>query len=501
MHADVEAFCVYIAIFLISSVFSLCLAARCQCKYLSDAGLLLLTGFACGGLFLLFVKTDKRDVLGEVEVEETLSRFSSDALFSFLLPPIIFKSGYEMQGKCFWANIDKIVLLAFLGTLVSSLIVGVLLHAVRNSFGLEDLSMSEALAFGALISATDPVTTLSIFEQLGVDPDLFNLVFGESVLNDAVSIVLFRTFISFTHLTGSVTIADMGLAALSCATIFGGSLVLGVLLAYGASLAFRYARKRTHLLMHGHQLEMLLFLITCYAPFLLAELLGLSGIVTILFTGVTTRRYANESLSEESRHHAESIVGVLAYAAESLIFIELGTCAWLPFHVSWQLVVYVTFVCLIARAAHVYPIGAVLNTYYHCKSVDKGFKRSHMNIVWFSGLRGAIAYALSTQFPGKYSSSISSLTMAITLSTIWILGGATEPLLRCQGITESVKQRYSTDLSTISKHSSVEGEAVPLSDSEITQTVGKVHDAEQPKLPEGGVDDAGNTAPEPTLHL
>eukprot|EP00443_Scrippsiella_acuminata_P032255 CAMPEP_0115331742 /NCGR_PEP_ID=MMETSP0270-20121206/86479_1 /TAXON_ID=71861 /ORGANISM="Scrippsiella trochoidea, Strain CCMP3099" /LENGTH=182 /DNA_ID=CAMNT_0002752557 /DNA_START=63 /DNA_END=608 /DNA_ORIENTATION=- len=182
MTPDAEAFIVYIILFVISSSVSLFVAPRCKCTYLSEAGLLLLVGVVGGGLLALLAQEDKADKFGELEVERELVRFSSETLFYILLPPIIFKSGYDMQGQCFWANIDKIVSLAFLGTSVSAFIVGAGFYSMRTLFGMDDFSMPEALAFGALISATDPVTTLAIFEQLHVDQDLFNVVFGESVL-------------------------------------------------------------------------------------------------------------------------------------------------------------------------------------------------------------------------------------------------------------------------------------------------------------------------------
>lgn len=436
MNIDAEAFIVYMTIFIVFSLVSL-LTARCTCTYMSEAGLLLLTGVVGGGFVKLLVKEDKNDMLGEREVEEQLVRFSSEILFCILLPPIIFKSGYDMQGKAFWANIDKILALAFLGTSLSTFIVGVGLYGMRASFGMVDLSMPEALAFGALISATDPVTTLAIFEQLHVDQDLFNVVFGESVLNDAVSIVLYHTLIKYKDRTDSVSIGDVAFSLGEIAWIFGGSLTVGVLMALGAAVLFKFAQLRTSSMGHGKQLELALFVLACYAPFLLAEALDLSGIVAILFAGVVTRRYASTSLSEETRDRSESIIGVLAYAAEALIFIELGTCAWRPFHASIQLVLFVLLLCMFARAAHVYPIGGLMNL-CHCKAEQQHFKKNHMHMVWFSGLRGAIAYALSTQFPGQYGDNIASLTMAVVLLTIWFMGGATETLLRCLGIAMGV---------------------------------------------------------------
>lgn len=180
MVADSESlaatsYCIYLVLLSISFFFAYCLATRCRsCIYLSEAGMSLLVGFVGGGLLTLLVREDASDRFSEKEVRQSVVGFSSTVLFCVLLPPIIFDSGFRMRGAFFWANIDKIMVLAFLGTFLSSLVVGFLLVAVSGLLpfapdapgGPTTISLPEALSFGALISATDPVTTLAIFEQL-----------------------------------------------------------------------------------------------------------------------------------------------------------------------------------------------------------------------------------------------------------------------------------------------------------------------------------------------
>ena len=87
---------------------------------------------------------------------------------------------------------------AFSGTLISAVVVGSLIYAIGGIFAnVPGLSLSESFAFGALISATDPVSVLAIMKDMGTDKRLFNLVFGESIFNDAVTIVLYRTIMTF----------------------------------------------------------------------------------------------------------------------------------------------------------------------------------------------------------------------------------------------------------------------------------------------------------------
>jgi NhaP-type Na+/H+ or K+/H+ antiporter len=104
-----------------------------------------------------------------------------------LLPPIIFQSGFSLQPKPFFSNFGAIVTFAIIGTFVASVVTGGLVYLGGSMYLMYKLPFVECLMFGALISATDPVTVLSIFQDVGTDVNLYALVFGESVLNDAVS--------------------------------------------------------------------------------------------------------------------------------------------------------------------------------------------------------------------------------------------------------------------------------------------------------------------------
>eukprot|EP00933_Yihiella_yeosuensis_P041553 TRINITY_DN35940_c0_g1_i1.p1 TRINITY_DN35940_c0_g1~~TRINITY_DN35940_c0_g1_i1.p1 ORF type:complete len:603 (+),score=50.27 TRINITY_DN35940_c0_g1_i1:27-1835(+) len=431
----------YLLLLLISFLSSYCLAQKCpKCVWLSEAGLSLAIGFIGGGLLELLVFEDKIDRFSEKEVRDNIVQFSTTFLFCVLLPPIIFDSGFRLRGPFFWANIDKITLLAFAGTFISSIVIAVLLWLGRYILAVpydEDhaFEFSEALTFGALISATDPVTTLAIFEQLHVDPHLFNVVFGESVLNDAVSIVLFHTFVGLqkSEEKGHTLHRLVTQAVFNFLYIFAGSSLVGVLMGCLSSLLFKHVNLRSFTEVHGPKTELAVFLIFCYVPFLLAECAGLSGIVAILFTGVSMKRYTYNNLSDSAKEGVSILIPLVSHVAESMIFIDLGTSAWKTFKASVPLVFWAAFACLVARAAHVYPIGWALNA-SEPRYPRRRFDKQDMHMVWFSGLRGAIAYALSTQFPGDNKRCVMSITMWIVLASVWVMGGATVPVLKLLGI-------------------------------------------------------------------
>jgi NhaP-type Na+/H+ or K+/H+ antiporter len=130
-----------------------------------------------------------------------LSNFDADLFFFVLLPPIIFDAGYTLKKRSFFNNLGSILSYAFIGTLISTLVIGFGLFGLNRVGWLKtvtDPNIYEFLMFASLISATDPVATLNIFSSPSVDapPLLYSLVFGESVLNDAVAIgATFHVFV------------------------------------------------------------------------------------------------------------------------------------------------------------------------------------------------------------------------------------------------------------------------------------------------------------------
>ena len=137
----------------------------------------------------LFVKRGKRGFFSGA-----LLGFDNALFFLGLLPPVIFYSGYELHPQWLFGLFYQIVGFAVVGTFVSAVIVGIVLKiASVCHLAPLDITFAETLTFGALVSATDPVSVIAVFTELRVDPKMFYLVFGESVLNDAVGIVLFKT--------------------------------------------------------------------------------------------------------------------------------------------------------------------------------------------------------------------------------------------------------------------------------------------------------------------
>jgi len=151
----------------------------------------------------------------------------------FLLPPIIFESGYNMNKKFFFKNIGSILLFSFLGTFLS-IFISAALFWVAGYYGIATaFDAKVSMAFGALISATDPVSVLAIFGEMGADINLYSIVFGESIFNDAVAVVVYNIVTEMDWESGdkSSYIDELKSGGIKFLWVFIGSICVGAFIA------------------------------------------------------------------------------------------------------------------------------------------------------------------------------------------------------------------------------------------------------------------------------
>jgi NhaP-type Na+/H+ or K+/H+ antiporter len=295
----------------------------------------------------------------EVDLKALLS-FSPSVFFVALLPPILFNSGLRI-GPLFFRHLVPICLFSVVGTAISALSTAFILKGVIDLglCGNFEPSLIELLCFGSLISSTDPISTLAVFQAKKVDPQLFYLVFGESALNDALAIVLFDSFARFVAKDNDAEAIALGFAEFLVDLFLNsfGSLLLGGLCGLGTAYIFKQLDMRQNRLM-----EISLYLLLVYIPFLLAEVLNLSGIVTILFTGVAANRYVVPNLSSITKVNADMLFRLLAHLAETSIFLELGLSVFgLIGHWNWKFIGWALLATLIGRGLNIIPLSFLFN--------------------------------------------------------------------------------------------------------------------------------------------
>jgi sodium/hydrogen exchanger 8 len=300
-------------------VLGLCLLSAYLIKkyrfyFMPESSAALCVGLVVGGIARLITHSDE---------ELDFLSFSPELFFFLLLPPIIFEAGYTLRRKNFFRNLGTITMYAVVGTLISTFVVGYFTYACARA-GIVDVDATnpmEALLFGALISAVDPVATLSIMgsPELNCDPLLYSLVFGESVLNDAVAIVLFRTFYNYYEEGAELDQSKIPVALFEFLFVTIGSILMGVATGLICSYLFRHTRIRDY-----PKYEISLLFLFAYGAYALAESIELSGIMALFFCGIVLAHYNSYNLSKTSQTTAEEIFAALSTVAESFVFMYMG---------------------------------------------------------------------------------------------------------------------------------------------------------------------------------
>lgn len=321
--------------------------------------------------------------------------FSPTAFFLVLLPPIIFESGYNLHKGNFFQNIGSILVFAIIGTTISALVIGAGVYVLGLAQVAYKLSFVESFAFGSLISAVDPVATVAIFHALDVDPVLNMLVFGESILNDAIAIVLTTSVLQSNGPAMSTYEAVLTGIKQFCSMFFA-SAGIGVIFALISALLLKYVDLRK-----TPSLEFAMMLVFTYAPYVLAEGIHLSGrlfihssieiiiyliffiagIMAILFNGIVMSHYTHFNLSTVTQITMQQTMRTLAFIAETCVFAYLGLALFsFRLHFEPALVIWSLILCLIGRACNIFPLAYLCN-----KFREHQITKHMMFIMWFSG--------------------------------------------------------------------------------------------------------------------
>lgn len=249
-------------------------------------------------------------------------------------------------------------------------------------------------------------------------------------MNDAVAIVLSRTLLGFKYV--EVSAVTVGAAVGLFLKIFIGSLLIGM--AFGFLSAYVY--KHAGLWHHEDSLFVEAAMIATYAwgAYYTAEAFELSGIVAILFCGIVMAKYTRDNLSKEAQTLTARQFKVVALLAETFVFVYLGMAAF-AFPIwngtTWKMIGVSVIACALGRT-HIYLFSFITNMLFR-RSPDSELppiSTTYMHVMWFSGLRGGVAFAISAvgyqhnDFPANDDSlAIMQTTLILAALTIFLMGG------------------------------------------------------------------------------
>jgi sodium/hydrogen exchanger-like protein 3 len=384
---------------------------------------------------LIFVGVVIGVILVHVTDSVHLSPLTPDTFFFYMLPPIILDAGYFMPNRLFFDHLGTILLFAVIGTIFNTLTIGASLWAVGMT-GLYscETPLLDMFLFGSLISAVDPVAVLAVFEEIQVNEILYIVVFGESLLNDAVTVVLYHLFESYTEMgLENIVYQDLlaGLASFFVVAI--GGTVIGVI--WG--LATGFVTKFTN---EVRVIEPIFIFVMAYLAYLNAEIFHMSGILAITFCGITMKNYVEANVSHKSHTTIKYAMKMLSSSSETIIFMFLGVATVSTDHVwnTWFVVLTILF-CSFYRVVGVIIFTAIANHFrlHQLSQVEKF-------VMSYGGLRGAVAFALVLLINPKIvplQPMFMTTTIALVYFTVFFQGITIKPLVKILNVKTAEKRK------------------------------------------------------------
>ncbi|KRX03049.1 hypothetical protein PPERSA_08124 [Pseudocohnilembus persalinus] len=340
-------------------------------------------------------------IFGIVLMEEhNITNFNGSFFFTYILPPIIFAAGYNLKKDKFFKNLSYISIYAVLGTIVNfAVTLGLMILFNKAWFYTIDgdqiiMKDSNILYFASTMCASDAIAAVTLINGEKY-PRLFSIVFGEGLLNDAVSIILFHSVAQIAQ--GDDTSLD-GQQILKMIWSFVTTCILSVLIGFIVGIFVVYLFKKCRMFYHNAVCENVLILMFGYLTYMIAEALGQSGVIAMLTCGLLMSHYLVYNLSPTGVISSGVTLQAIAQVAEAFLFIYLGITFWSYFGPNTYQKTSLSFIGLgfsSVIVARVFCIWATSGLFYIINRKSWKLTAYEISIVWFAGLiRGAVAFAL-----------------------------------------------------------------------------------------------------------
>ena len=338
---------------------------------------------------------------------------TKNLIYTALLPPLLFEAALSIHWAQLRRNLSLIVVLATLGVLLSACVTATGMHYLMH------WQWAGALVFGVLIAATDPVSVIAIFKEAKAHGRLLVLIEAESLLNDGTAAVAFGVFVA---LASGQQLTSIEITAMLLKTIAGG-ILCGAMVALGALLL----AGRTD----DHLVEITFTTVAAYGSFLLADHFGLSGVLATITAGLVVGNFKSlGAISQRGNEAIQAFWEYAAFVANSLVFLLIGmheahqnfAAIWLPATIAIALVT-------LGRAFAIYP-SCLLFSLSSLRVTGK-----HQLVLFWGGLRGALALALALGLPPAVPlrEEIITISCAVVAFSVFVQGLTMAPFLRRMG--------------------------------------------------------------------
>ncbi len=345
--------------------------------------------------------------LRDYEVSLLESIDFSDVLMQGMLSVLLFAGAMHVDLSELRAYRWQVGLLAVVGTVVSTLIVGFALCWFLPLAGIE-LSLIYCLVFGALISPTDPIAVMGILKSAKAPKNLELVISGESLFNDGVGVVVFSMLLGTIALGTPPTVAQAGMLLLHEA---GGGIVYGLVLGY---VTFRLLKS-----IDNYKVEVLLTLAAVLGGYLLATRLHVSGPLAMVIAGLVIGNHGRAlAMSDKTRAHLDMFWELLDEILNTVLFVLIGMEALVIPYASNMLIAAIgaVVITLLARVIAVgLPVAGLKSLF--------ALPRGSWQVLTWGGLRGGISVALALSLPiGPERNVVLALTYAVVVFSILVQG-------------------------------------------------------------------------------
>jgi CPA1 family monovalent cation:H+ antiporter len=356
--------------------------------------------------------------------------FDPQFILVLVLPPILYQAALLTSWRDFRANIRPIGLLAVGLVIATTLAIGAALK-----FVVPDIPWAAAFVLGAIVSPPDAVAATAILTRLNVPRRVVTILEGESLVNDASGLVLYK-FAVAAVMTGAFSLREASFEFVGVAI---GGVIIGILMGRIFIVVHRY--------LGDVFIEVLMTLAVPYITYILAESLHVSGVLAVVAAGLVRGRYAPEIVSAEMRIIARSVWNLLVFLLNSLVFILIGLqlsgiVGRLAGYSAGDLMLYATLVSIVAiavRFAWIYPatwLPRMVSA--RLRERDPAPTEQELFIMSWCGMRGIVSLAAAlalplaleggAPFPGR--DLIVFLTFVVIAVTLVVQGLTLGPLIR-----------------------------------------------------------------------
>ncbi|MFW6359877.1 MAG: Na+/H+ antiporter [Chroococcales cyanobacterium] len=360
-------------------------------------------------------------------VDIRLVNLSPELILEIFLPPLLFEAAWNIRWRSLKDNLLPVSLFAIVGVIISVIGIAYPLSYFTN------LSLPTALLVGASLSATDPVSVVALFRELGAGKRLTILMEGESLFNDGVAVVAFSLLVAI----------PLGVQEFSATnTILQFFIFVGVGIGIGSVIGFgiSFLTQRFDLPL----VEQSLTLVSAYGTYLITEELGGSGVIGVVTVGIILGNFGSRiGMNPRTRLLVSEFWDFLAFFVNSIVFLLIGDQIYFGgLANNLDLIGVAIAAVLVTRIIVIFVLGNLSNIF---TKQDINFREQ--TVLWWGGLRGSVSIALALSVPVTLSGrqEIIDTVFGVVLFTLLVQGLTTKLFLEKLNLIgdQPLRQKYS----------------------------------------------------------